>query len=315
MEDFSNLYKALRTYADEENSAIPHWLRSSFHDMANFDPVKKLGGPHGCMRDDPVRLMPQNSQLDLTIRELNLLVHEIFPEIDFAFGDVISLAGKVAIEKIYPCLRIKWRPGRAPCGHEEEGAPGPDIQLHRHLKPFLKRYGFTSKELALLLAGTHGLNLAVIHTDVKNELPLARVTSVKQYIVDALTAKWNILEDEKPQTPMKFVFEGETDEGPVYRTPVDMMFYPTSVSNARGKKRFKVTDPKMNGVETYLMKLVNFTDYQVQKKFGNVFAKMLEVGMPLPTESTQYLPHVPFEEDIELIQECMNDPEFELTCE
>jgi hypothetical protein len=315
MQDFSNLYSTLRAYADDESSAIPHWLRSSFHDLANFDPVKKLGGPHGCMRDDPVRLMPQNSQLDLTIRELNLLIHETFPDIDFAFGDVISLAGKVAIEKIYPCLRIKWRPGRSQCGHEEEGAPGPDIQSHSQLKPFLDRYGFSARELALLLAGTHGLNLAVIHTDIKNELPMARVTSVKRYITDALTAKWHILEDEKPQTPMRCVFEGETDEGPVYRTPVDMMFYPTSVSKARGKRRFKVSDPKMISVETYLTNVANMTDFQVQKKFGKVFEKMLEIGMPLPQETTQYLPHTPFDEDIELVEYCMNDPEFELSCE
>lgn len=95
MDDYRELYRELRLHADEDSSAIPHWLRASFHDMANYNPTTKRGGPNGCIRDDPVRLMAQNNQLDLPVRELNLLVHERFPWVNFPFGDVVSLAGNV----------------------------------------------------------------------------------------------------------------------------------------------------------------------------------------------------------------------------
>jgi hypothetical protein len=218
----------------------------------------------------------------------------------------------MAIEKIYPCIRIKWRPGRGTCGPEDASAPGASIQNFTDFLPFLTRYGFTQREFALLLAGTHGLNLATIHTDIKNELPMARVNSVKQYIIDSLTATWQVVTDAKPQTPMPFIYRGETTEGPVFRIPTDMIFYPSSIQRATGPKTQVLTDNRMIPVETELRKIALQTDYQVQKEFGRVFAKMLEVGMPPPSSSTRYFPETRLEDDIEEVQECLKEPGFSL---
>ena len=184
------LYDVLRNRANVDSDAVPHWARSSFHDLVNFDPATGQGGPNGCMKDDPVRSMAQNAQLDTTIRQLNLLVHQKLPGIEFPFGDVISLAGKVAIEKALPCIRIKWRPGRPPCGVEKEGGPSGGMTTFKELTPFMNRYGLNATEFAVLLAGTHGLKDAKLHTKPHGELPWVSSNSGLEFIKNSFDSIW-----------------------------------------------------------------------------------------------------------------------------
>jgi hypothetical protein len=279
MADYRILYDVLLEESEKSSDNIPHWARSSFHDLANFDPATGQGGPHGCMRDDPVRSMAQNEQLDGTIRKLNRLVNEKLPGIAFPFGDVISMAGKVAIEKAFPDIRrdypIKWRPGRPPCGKEIESGPGGGIQTYREFAPFFKRYSFTPREMAILLAGTHGLKDGVVHIG-KSERPWTTRNSGREFVLDSLNKFWwydNKLELETAGIPHVFT------SGSLIRLPVDMVFFPTSVSKTIGKPSNLVSDKAFLPVENDLRNLVRQNESVFNREFSKIFSKMLESGV------------------------------------
>jgi hypothetical protein len=199
--------------------------------LANFNPATGQGGPHGRLKDDPVRSMSKNIQLDNTIIRLNRLVNQQLPGIAYPFGDFISLAGKVAMEIAYPCIRIKWRPGRPSCGIEVESGPAPDIQTYQGLKPFLNRYGLTPRQMSILLAGTHGIKEAVLHTNA-GQKKWIDINSPLKFIRDSISLSWEPKSDWKFQTKaIKFVHEAND----FIRLPVDIMFFPTSVNESISK--------------------------------------------------------------------------------
>ena len=85
-------------------------------------------------------------------------------------GDVISLAGKVAVETAYPGIVVKWRFGRAACNFDaavtKQLAPGPAIKAIAEMQPFLDRYTLTANEMALLTSGAHAIaNAQNFNTD------------------------------------------------------------------------------------------------------------------------------------------------------
>lgn len=99
-------------------------------------------GPFGCIfSSEKVAKFGQNIQLkgslnrfmnayDKDKRSKKLLITR---------GDLISLAGKVAVELEFPCIRINWRGGRKPCSDnvakkiKESGPPGFPLTLYRLL--------------------------------------------------------------------------------------------------------------------------------------------------------------------------------------
>jgi hypothetical protein len=276
MADYRVLYDILVEESKKDSDAIPHWARSAFHDLANFDPATGQGGPHGCMRDDPVRSMAQNSQLDGVIRRLNRLVLEKLPSIAFPFGDVISMAGKVAIERAYPGIRIKWRPGRPACGFETEGAPGASIQTQKEMDPFLKRYGFSPREFAILLAGTHGLKDAVVHVNNGERPWIHSRSSGREFVLASLNQLWWF------NDKFKFDTAGITHlytAGSIVRLPVDMLFFPTSVNKAVGKPKWAISEPAYLPVEQSLRELVKGNETVFNNEFAIIYSKMLEIGV------------------------------------
>ena len=124
-QNFVQLKNVLEQYIQEDLVRIPKLVRLSFHDLANYDPLKGLGGPHGCLASQPVLGFVQNKGLHLTVSDLQTLLSREFSNVDFSLGDVFSFAGKVAVELAYPCVQIKWRYGRSACfnKNEEPGFP------------------------------------------------------------------------------------------------------------------------------------------------------------------------------------------------
>jgi hypothetical protein len=222
--------------------------------------------------------MADNKQLDDVIRNLNMLVHTHLPNIAYPFGDVISLAGKVAIEHAFKCIRIKWRPGRPPCGPEDKGFPGGGIQTFKELKPFNERYGFSRTEFGVLLSGSHGIKDAVLHVRSK-EFPWVSRSSGVEYIKDSLNLKWwaKSSENLRLQSPMPHVFKS----GEKIRLPVDLMFFPDAVKESK-----KITPVSTIEVEEaaypqqkYLLSLITSDEVKFNNVFADVYSKMLEIGI------------------------------------
>ena len=122
-DDFLKLQNSLRKYiATDPPGTVPVLVRMSFHDLLDFDPATNQGGPKGCLIEKPVSDFDENKGLNTDVVALQKFVTTEFPNINFTFGDVISLAGKTAVETAYPCLQINWRFGRSSCRWNQRSA-------------------------------------------------------------------------------------------------------------------------------------------------------------------------------------------------
>ena len=110
----------------------------------------------------------------------------------------MSLAGKVAVEKAFPCIKIEWSYGRKPCtGNEEELGPSAFIETLAGMQPFLKRYGLTATEMATLTCGAHGVAGSMNHekeSDI-SDFTLARVSSGVRFIRQSANVIWKREDD------------------------------------------------------------------------------------------------------------------------
>jgi hypothetical protein len=93
------------------------------------------------------------------IKDLVRNVRAKFGPNTFTAGDIISLAGKVAIEKTFPCMTIEWKSGRPPCvrGTERIGGPGPEINTFGKYTEFSTRYDLSALDFAILTTVAHSL--------------------------------------------------------------------------------------------------------------------------------------------------------------
>lgn len=270
---FQDLYNVLKREYTDHSASIPEIVRASFHDLANANGVR--GGPRGCLRNGNAKLFDGNLQLVDPVRDLFALVDRKFTCDNFSDGDVISLAGKVAIELAYPCIRINWRGGRPPCStdpatSETNLLPSGKISDLAGLQPFLDRYNFTKREFAVLLAGGHGLGDGAIRSSTLSTfLPFALTNSVKDYIVQTFSlSNWFIF-------PISTFPISYLNNFGVWRLPVDMMFYPSVLKRMPGT----VPDTSFAATETFLKLFVNLPEWAADDEFQRVFTKMLEIGI------------------------------------
>ena len=192
-------------------------------------------------------------------------------------GDVISLAGKVAVETAFPGSTVKWRFGRVACNHEavaeKELAPPPTISTIAEMQPFLDRYALTADEMALLTSGAHAItgskNFQVDTGIVDFDFTQSNVTSGLQFIKDSqdLTKMQTFFGDW-------FGFFGSPSFG---RFPSDMLFFPATVAKIRGA----TADPTAASTETFLNSFQ--TESSFNTEFAAVFSKMLEIGVATNT--------------------------------
>ena len=63
----------------------------------------------------PITSFPSNKGLGVVVVKLKNFTTSEFPDILFPWGDVVSLAGKLAVEAAYPGTRVSWGFGRSSC--------------------------------------------------------------------------------------------------------------------------------------------------------------------------------------------------------
>jgi hypothetical protein len=209
-------------------------------------------------------------------------VTSAFP--DIPFSDIVSMAGKVAIEEAF-CIRVKWRAGRGHCKQEEiERGPEGSIATLSELSPFLKRYSLSPREMAILLAGGHGLKDAVVVTPT-GDSPMALQNSGAQWITETVEEAVWIYYDHSPG--FEPVFIGSNG---VARLPVDMVssyflkqkvFFPTVLkdksNSAYGTHSFEIDDsPQAKDLEKELEEVLASGKFKAE--FAQAFSKMLEIG-------------------------------------
>ena len=191
-------------------------------------------------------------------------------------GDIVSLMGKVAIEKAYPCIKIAWEFGRKSCiDVEHQSGPTNLIFTLNELRPFTERYGLTPTEMAILTSGAHGIANASNHEEnfLIPSFRFANTTSGVEFIRVTANSVWD------------FFFESRVETGPkrdglrIGRFPTDMMFFPTTlkkIASQKGVEGVRVdSSAETARIEKTLLAL-NETTFNA--RFGQVYAKMLRVG-------------------------------------
>lgn len=248
---------------------IPVLVRMSFHDLLNFNKATGSTGAQGCLFDQRVAAFKENGGLNGTAQALKAFVEKTFPAVLFSSGDIISLAGKVAYEKVNPCVQIQWSFGRKSCTAKEiESGPGPTIDSLAKMTPFLTRYGLTLTEMAILTSGAHAIAGAANNraTSGITSFTFAKVTSGVDFIKKTVTE------------PMSFFGNWYGNFGPTFpggtfgRFPSDMLFFPDSVAKAGGRPD---RSPEIAAVQRILL---GQTQKNFNQLFSQVFAKMLLIG-------------------------------------
>jgi hypothetical protein len=188
-----------------------------------------------------------------------------------SFVDIVSLAGKVAVEKAFPCIKIKWSFGRKPCaGLEKESGPGPLINSLAGMRPFLQRYGLSATEMGTLTCGAHGIagSLNTKENSDIHDFQLATVSSGVEFIKKSKNQEWRLKH--------KNWYEDRSSSGSqkLGRFFTDLLFFPTTLRKV--KDIGKVDESaELKQVERTLL---GYNDASFNKAFGAVFAKMLLIG-------------------------------------
>jgi len=290
--DYKELYEAL---SEEFISAgnIPKYVRMSFHDLLNFDKSTGSMGAQGCILDDErIAKFKENRGLIDYAKELKQFVEKRFPKIKFPSGDIVSLAGKVAVEKAFPCLKIEWSYGRKPCtGKEQELGPSAFIETLAGMQPFLNRYGLSAIEMATLTCGAHGVAGSVNQEKESNisDFTLARVSSGVNFIQKTANVKWKREDDwyGLASNPTESL-DHASNPGSLGRFFTDMLFFPTTLLKIKDVEKIddehKITAiDESNALKTVEKKLLGYDNESFNNAFGKVFAKMLLIG----TEGTK----------------------------
>ena len=253
----------------------------------NWNPIRNssMFVGRGCILTKP---MKSNEQLHSPMADLATFVQERFPNHSFSFGDIVSLAGKAALEVALPCTRIRWRPGRKDCTDLDEVEDGPDGKMDQlqTLRPFLDRYNLTVIEMAILLAGSHGLKDAKMQSN--SNLPMHRKrNSGTLWIRDTSGDGWTYF-----NTTLNPAFKGNG----VVRLPIDMLFFPSILHQAStegGNGPFPHEDLEMrNFYEDDVVALGVLNDKVFNARYADLMSRILDMGTgsTLPWADDLYQP-------------------------
>ena len=294
LKDYESLQDALDGFITQ--ASVPKFVRMAFHDVMNFDKATGKGASQGCIFDARVVAFPQNAGLDEPAQALKRFVAEKFPTIAFPsgtlssfvqltslIGDIVSLAGKVAIEKAFPCIKIAWEFGRKSCiDMEQPTGPGPMISTLAELKPFTDRYGMTPTEMAILTNGAHGIANAINNQKTSGifSFKFATKSNGTDFIKGCANNQWRFFVDWFGTG--EDVFSGSG----IGRFVSDMMFFPTTLKELANPKIPVDSSEQMASVEETLLGL---TDLDFHKQFAAVYAKMLRLGTTKSNLKTFYL--------------------------
>ena len=271
-QDYQSLQNSLRQFifsGPGPKRNVPLLVRSSFHDLSMIDGSNGMG-PNGCLLDKTVQQISGHAGLSDIVQKLNSHVLAQFPNTKFPFGDVVSMAGKVAIETALPCLQIPWSFGRAECRVNNPGqVPSAELNTTAASQVFLDRYKISHNDFAILLAGGHGLDGAQAFTFNSGfggaSLQFAFTNSGKNWIESTLQTWTKVLSSTGK---IQFIRDN------FVRLPVDLFWFPTVAQQASGN-----SDPVAAPVETFMKSFTTQDRSSFDREFARVYAKMLNIGV------------------------------------
>ena len=274
--DFQSLAISLKRYFEESPiERIPLLVRMSFHDLSMLTTDNSIG-PNGCLFSDLSFLqIPDNFGFSLGIEELKQLIVRDFPGISFSPGDVISFAGKIAVESSIPGTIVAWEFGRSHCGRNASDAgqiPRGDLTSVDKLRPFLLRYNLSLEEMGILISGAHGL--AGAKADPKNsgfgrenlQSVFASISSGTDWIRQTV-GHWSVQSSLAGKT--------QFSNGQLLRLPSDFIFFPSVAGSLVPNHGGSPIDMEAADVERKL-RTINTEDFN--RVFAATYSKMLRIG-------------------------------------
>ena len=296
-QDYVNLKTSITRFilstgeGPERNIAL--LVRLSFHDIALFN--GKTFGPQGCLVAASIQAIPGNAGLSPVIQDLTAWIQKELPGLHYPAGDVFSFAGKIATELAYPCINIPWGFGRVECAaNPKVGAdnviPDAKFTTTAEIDAVTDNYGLNPTEMAVLLAGAHGMAKARVEaksTDFSDGT-FATVNSGFDWLEKTFNQPWRIRKSAKGQNE----FVGQTG---LVRLPIDLLWFPT-VAKASGG----VADRKANPIEANMKRFLSGGRNNFDMSYQSVYTKLLNVGVPVGSL-------IPFQETVTR-GTCVNNP-------
>ena len=283
VEKFALLKKALICEANAVENAVENWSRMSFHDLL----LQTHPGIRGCLVNDDFMNHPNNVGLQEPTKKLMKIVMDTLGADSISFGDAIAFAGKVGYELRFPHMKISFSSGRKDCQIESlslgNPPPSPSIKVMSDLKSTWDFLGLTAEEMAILIAGGHGLREARARASAMWGR-FALIDSGWDYIVKTFSLNWSaIIVNEV----LEFI-SGTDQSNEVLRTPSELLFYPSKVPE--GNER----DDSASGIEA-IMRWFTTKDATVfDTAFAIIYGKMLAIGGDALTPLDEPLPDVSF---------------------
>ena len=254
----------------------------SFHDLINTN--SNPGGPHGCIAKEPVIEFRENKGLSEAILALQGFVIQNFPNVTFSFGDVISLAGKVSVEiAFYPCVHIPWRFGRYECiaANETQSGTNGSMNTLAMFAPYLERYNLTAYELAILTAGSHGIQAAGACSNNTGfgTLDFTEESSGKAWLQKTFGNNWTACLSDTGL--FQYCSFDTTYNTTIMRLPSDMVFVPSIIQGIHPSNNAtaQVDHVSAVSIEKSLQILAQGPHQVFDGLFSSVYAKMLEIGV------------------------------------
>ena len=268
----SSLKEFIATNGEDPSRNIPLLVRLSFHDLSLIDGSNGMG-PKGCLIEKSIQEIKDNAGLAPIVSQLATFVGQKFPSTPYSFGDVVSLAGKVAVETAYPCMQIKWSYGRSKCHITTPGEiPGGNITTLAQLQPFLNRYGLDANEMAVLIAGAHGIKNAKANNENSGfgTQVFSGFSSGMNWIDVTFKLPWL-----KPRNSDAFFANDPFPLSvPIMRIPIDLAFFPSVA-----KKNDGFPDDHFDETEQFLKSFTTQPRSVFDQEFEKVYSKMLNIGV------------------------------------
>jgi hypothetical protein len=277
LENMTKLHNFLKKYVAEHSNFMPRFARASFHDLFNFNPADRSTGGNGCLVDDPkISGFPANNGLRESADLVNAVRREFGPNA-FTSGDILSLAGKVTFETLFPCMKLKWGFGRTPCtGTENFNGPGSKINTIDEYEQRSNRFGLTAIELATVTFVAHSIKGSENrHADTK----------IPSFLLSDNTSPISFIKRMIDPTQWRFFdsfFGGPLTFGGFAS---DFLFFPSTVDkippgNPRGRRPFADFSSKAVDAERHFLSLVQSPtgERDILNDFAKAYEKLLTVG-------------------------------------
>ena len=237
--DFVNFKTELVKLYDSSPRMIPLIVRLAYHDLLH----QRAASGHGCLAKASFQNLIGNGGLSVAIQQLNMILSsKKLKNANFHFGDVIAFAGKIAVEKAYPCIHIPFKFNRNDCDQDvplitlASSVQDSRISSPSSLAAHAQYLQLSVFELAVLTIGGHAIKGSAAHSGISGwNGVFSTVSSGREYILASLSRTWSAI---KVNGLPAFV------SGEIIRLPVDLSFFPSAPKSnnlfKRQEKTFRI---------------------------------------------------------------------------